>query len=148
MRPKTIHEFRGENYFLSNFYASPVTYNGITYQNNESAFQSQKDLSRSHEFAKLPPNKAKSLGRRVKLRPDWEQVKESIMYDIVRAKFSQNPKLKQKLIATGDAKLIEGNYWHDNYWGNCTCNRCRNKTGLNKLGEILMNIRYEFQSEN
>ena len=39
-----INSFKGENYFLSNFYTAEVSYNGITYLNNEAAFQAQKTL--------------------------------------------------------------------------------------------------------
>lgn len=49
--------------------------------------------------------------------------------------------LKKKLLETGDAELIEGNYWHDNTWGQCYCPRCKNKIGENHLGKLLMKIR-------
>lgn len=38
-----INEFRGKNFYLSNFYEVPVTYDGITYGSNEAAFQAQKN---------------------------------------------------------------------------------------------------------
>ncbi len=62
-----IDSFRGEYYFLSNFYEAPVLYDGITYQNNEAAFQAQKtlDMEKRKEFASLSPNLAKRAGRRV-----------------------------------------------------------------------------------
>ena len=55
-----------------------------------------------------------------------------------------NPKndyLGGKLDMTGLEEIVEGNYWHDNYWGNCTCDKCKNIEGQNKLGKILMKIR-------
>lgn len=69
-----INEFKGQYYFLSNFYTAPVTWCGITYQNNEAAFQSAKVLDNSlrEEFAVLDPASAKKMGRRVHLRDDWE----------------------------------------------------------------------------
>ena len=129
--------FRGEYYFLSNFYMAPVIYNGIAYRNNEAAFQAQKDLSRSGEFKDLTPNDAKRLGRRVKLRLDWEDVKTDIMYGIVKAKFERNPELAAKLVATGDAHLEEGNTWGDRTWGTV------DGSGRNLLGLILMKVREE-----
>lgn len=132
-----ILSFRSKYYFLSNFYMAQVTYNGITYCNNEAAFQAQKDLSRSEEFKELAPNDAKRLGRRVNLRPDWEDVKLDIMYGIVKAKFEQNPELSAKLIATGDTHLEEGNTWGDRTWGTVDGN------GNNLLGLILMKVREE-----
>lgn len=86
-----ISEFRGEYYFLSNFYLAPVTYNGMRFENNEAAFQAAKCPERMAEFCCLNPSEAKKLGRMVKLRGDWEAVKDTVMYEICKAKFSQNP---------------------------------------------------------
>ena len=80
-----INEFRGKYYFLSNFYSSPVTYEGLTYLNNEAAFQSAKTFSNRECFTNLDPSSAKKLGRRVQLRSDWEETKYNIMYEIVKA---------------------------------------------------------------
>lgn len=72
-----IDSFRGENYYLSNFYERPVTYDGITYKNNEAAFQAQKCISYEDrkQFSDLNASEAKHLGRKVSLRPDWESIK-------------------------------------------------------------------------
>lgn len=136
-----IDSFRGKYYFLSNFYPAKVTYEGFTYKNNEAAFQAQKVLSIDGKsaFTKLSPADAKKKGRRVRLRPDWEQVKDGIMEEIVRAKFTQNPDLKQQLLLTGNAELIEGNTWNDCYWGV----DARSGIGQNHLGKILMKVREE-----
>ena len=138
----SIKEFRGKNFFLSNFFEAPVTWQGITYLNNEAAFQSAKVLTKEGRewFSKLPPNKAKSKGRNVRLRNDWEEVKDNIMYEICYCKFSQNEDLRRKLISTGNALLVEGNNWNDKYWGMC------NGVGKNKLGKILMKIREELKN--
>ena len=134
-----IDKFRGDYYFLSNFYEVPVTYDNITYQNNEAAFQAQKTLDKNkrEEFAFLDPAAAKKYGRKVQLRSDWESVKVDIMYEICKAKFTQNPELTEKLLATGDEELIEGNDWGDMIWGQV------NGKGQNNLGKILMRIRSE-----
>lgn len=134
-----INEFKGKYYFLSNFYNAPVEYNGLKYLNNEAAFHAQKDLSRAKEFACLPPNEAKRLGRRVNLRKAWEDIKIDIMYEINVAKFTQNENLKAMLLKTGSAKLIEGNTWHDTFWGVC------NGEGRNELGKILERVRSELR---
>lgn len=136
-----IDSFRDEYYFLSNFYEVPVTYNGITYQNNEAAFQAQKvtDLAVQQTFADLDPSAAKKKGRRVQLRPDWEAVKAGVMYEICRAKFEQHADLRAQLLATGEETLIEGNTWGDRIWGQV------NGVGKNLLGQILMRIRSEMK---
>lgn len=138
-----INEFRGEYYFLSNFYYAPVIYEGILYQNNEAAFQSAKlsDKSAREEFSMMDPASAKRKGRRVPLRSDWEKVKFDIMYEICLAKFSQNEDLKVKLIATGNEYLEEGNTWGDRIWGTV------DGKGQNNLGKILMRIREELRNE-
>ena len=138
-----INSFRAENYFLSNFYEKPLTYDGITYQNSEAAFQAQKttDIDVRRQFADLDPYNAKKMGRKLSLRPDWEQVKVQVMYEVVSAKFSQNPDLKEMLIATGDQELIEGNDWGDRIWGQVDGN------GQNLLGKILMRVRDELKGE-
>lgn len=132
-----IDNFRGKYFFLSNFFPSNILYQGILYHSAEAAFQAQKDPSRCEEFSRLNPSEAKRLGRRVKLRSDWEQVKDDVMYDVVNCKFTQNKKLAQQLMATGEEDLIEGNDWGDRYWGVCR------GVGKNKLGQILKRVRSE-----
>ena len=73
-----ISSFRDEYYFLSNFYEAPVTYNGLTYQNNEAAFQAQKTVDEKERilFTEMSATQARSTGRRITLRKDWEDVKD------------------------------------------------------------------------
>lgn len=141
LKNPTIPAFRDEYRFLSNFWDAPVTYGGLTYMNNEAAFQAQKSLRLEDKlaFTAIGSGKAKRLGRRVPLRPDWEDVKVGIMEEIVRAKFTQNDKLKQRLLATGDMVLEEGNTWHDTFWGI----DLNTGEGENHLGKILMKVRAE-----
>ena len=145
-----INEFKGKYYFLSNFYETPIVYDGLTYQNNEAAFQAAKTTSyeEREKFTYLIPSEAKRLGRKVALRSDWEEVKDKIMYEICKAKFSQWANLKHLLLETGDTYLEEGTTgWHDNIWGNCNCEKCKNIPGENRLGKILMKVREELRNE-
>ena len=143
-----IDGFEGCHAFLSNFYPSPVEYISLDGQKHiapsvEHAFQASKATELRHELAILNSptmGGAKRRGRQIKIRPDWEQVKAQVMYEFVLKKFSL-PELKEKLLATGDAELIEGNHWHDNYWGNCHCERCKDIPGMNNLSVILMLVR-------
>lgn len=146
-----ISAFRGRYGFLSNFFESPITYEGIQYLNNEAAFQAAKtlDIEERGRFACVAPNVAKSMGRKLKLRADWEQVKDGVMLEILRAKFAPGTKNAALLLATGERPLIEGNTWHDNYWGACQCVRCTGREKFNRLGELLEKVRSELKkSEN
>lgn len=65
-----------------------------------------------------------------------------LMRRVLYAKFSQNEEFKQRLLATGDRHIIEDTTgWHDNYWGDCQCPRCKGVHGQNKLGMMLEEIR-------
>ena len=132
-----IDKFSGEYEFLSNMYPCKVTYGGITYKCSESAYQAQKCPELAARFSDLNGYVAKKMGRQVTIRSDWEQVKLRIMATIVFQKFNQNKDLAEKLILTGDAELIEENYWGDTYWGICT-NKTYDNVGENYLGKILM----------
>ena len=138
-----IKSFRGKYSFLSNFYTAPVAWEGITYCNSEAAFQSAKCVNQADRdaFAGLSASEAKRLGRQVKLRDDWELVKEDVMYEICLSKFSQNTKLKEKLLLTGNDLLVEGNTCGDQFWG------VVNGVGQNKLGKILMQVRDVLHNE-
>ncbi len=132
-----VNRFQGEYFYLSNFYEVPVLYKGILYDNNEAAFQAQKttDIKIQKEFTTLDPVAAKRKGKEIKLRSDWEQIKEKEMYAICLEKFTQHPDLAEKLLMTGNRPLEEGNTWNDKVWGTV------NGVGKNKLGKILMQIR-------
>ena len=132
-RNSMIDSFRGEYAFLSNMYDAPIKLGGVVYTCAEAAFQAVKleDKSQRVQFAGLSGGAAKTLGRRVHLRKNWNDIRVDVMRWIVHEKFKQNPTLKRKLMNTsGD--LIEGNTWNDKFWGVC------NGQGQNWLGRILM----------
>ena len=144
-----IKFFEGKYAFLSNFYESPFEYEGVVYPTNEHFFQAMKTLDleeRKKIAAAKTPGKAKRLGRKVSLRPDWEEVKVGVMSLGLSLKFAI-PELREALLATGDAELEEGNWWHDNIYGNCKCDRCKEIEGKNMLGLILMKVREELKNE-
>ena len=146
----TIDSFDGKQKYLSNFAGSPFTWRGREWKTVEHAFQAAKcltDVESEMIRGCLTPREAKRMGRSVELLPDWEEVKEDVMLDLVRLKFRQNQELAEKLMLTGAAKLVEGNRWHDNTWGKCYCRRCAGKKGQNLLGKALMQVRREFQKE-
>ena len=136
-----IGPFDGQYNWLSNFYICHVPYNGLFYRNAEAAYQAQKttDPEIREDFENLDPLKAKRKGRRLELRKDWEEMKVKIMKEVVKSKFMSNPDLRNKLIATGDADLVELNHWNDRTWGVCS----KTNIGKNLLGKILMKLRRE-----
>lgn len=143
-----IASFKGEYRFLSNFYQSPVSYQGFIYPNAEAAFQAQK-CEKEEDRVKYTlvknPVVAKRMGKKEpKLPENWREISYGIMQEILKAKFSV-PEMREKLLATGDAELVEGNNHHDNLWGDCSCPRCAAKVGQNRLGKLLMQIREEIK---
>ena len=135
-----IKIFDGDYAFLSNFYEVPVIYKYV-YGSAEAAYQAQKaiDSNDAFEFTKYNPKQAKSMGHKIEIRDDWEDVKVAFMRDILFAKFIQNPKLTKRLLETGDNKLIYDNNLHDTFWGVDS----ETGAGQNNLGKILMELRTE-----
>lgn len=144
MKPEenVICFFRGKNAFLSNFYPVTVRYEGMSFPSVEAASQAAKSWDVRHRLAcSLSSAKnAKALGRKVKLREDWEKKKIGIMYELLTEKF-RNPELREKLLATGDAVLVEGNRHGDRFWGQV------NGEGENWLGKLLMDVRDKIREE-
>src|SRR3990172_6511970 len=141
--------FNDQYRFLSNFYPSRITFEGLVYPTVEHAYQAAKTEEpevRRHIQEKATAIQAKIFGRELQLREDWEDIKLPIMRTLLRKKF-YDPVLRAALIATNSDNLVETNYWHDNFWGSCTCNKCRNK-GANWLGELLVELRCELQGDD
>lgn len=141
---KPIRSFTGRYGFLSNFYPSKVSLDGKMYPTVEHAFQAAKTLDtdvRKRFQEDVGPATAKARGRNVELRPDWESVKVDVMTQLVEEKFSSKAggaeaaQLAEKLLATGNRPLVEGNKHGDRFWGTV------NGEGQNMLGKILMSTR-------
>lgn len=140
---KTINSFAGPYRFLSNFWPSAVVLDDHSYRTVEHAFQAAKTNdadARRRIRNEHDPASAKRKGRTVYLREDWEEAKLGVMEGLLRQKFGTEP-LKSKLLKTGKATLIEGNWWGDKYWGVC------DGKGENHLGRLLMKIREELRIE-
>jgi ribA/ribD-fused uncharacterized protein len=142
-----ITAFTGDHAFLSNFHPHPLTIDGVTYPTAEHAFQAAKthDPAVKQAIADKPtPAQVKRAGGKRAgslvtgdlFRTDWEGIKLSVMRDILRLKFA-DPALRQALLATGEAPLVEGNAWNDTFWG-----VCRGR-GQNHLGRLLEEVREE-----
>lgn len=135
--------FRGKYVFLSNFYWSPFVFDGQVYSTAEAAFQAQKcaDPDDMDAFVALDSGRAaKALGRKVRMRDDWDDIKVDVMRRVIDAKFS-NERLATKLLAV-EGEIVEDNTWHDTFWGRC------NGQGENWLGRILMDKREELRRQS
>lgn len=125
---------------FSNFYVSNFKLKVKSWKSVEHYFQAQKFAGTEYEVKiqkSSTPHQAAELGRsrKVKIRNDWEKVKDNVMFEALSAKFSQNNFLREKLISTGTSILIEDSK-NDNYWGIGADGK-----GLNKLGKMLMKLR-------
>ena len=140
-----------ETRFLSNFYPYKnkegdkypekvsVFLDDMEFDCTEKAYQAAKtlDMELRQKISKMTPYAAKQywVGKENEVRPDWHDIKFSVLRDLNFQKYRNSPKLRQMLFNTGDAVLEEGNTWGDTYWGIC------NGVGENNLGKILMEIR-------
>lgn len=145
-----------ETRFLSNFYPYKkggkfedrlrIEYEGRVFDCTECAYQAARtdDEAIKDKIAGMNPYDVVEMVKNgeVVTRDSWDREKLDVMYELVRQKFSNHPKLKQKLLATGNMVLEEGNHWGDIFWGIC------NGSGENHLGKILMQIRTELAQES
>lgn len=146
--PDVINFYRvSEDYgCFSNFAAYSIQVDGKQWPTSEHYFQAQKFEDREHQEAirKIKsPMIAARMGRNRKkpLRRDWESVKIAVMRKAVRAKFTQHDDIRQILLSTGDARIVEHTE-NDSYWGDGG-----DGSGKNMLGHILMEIREELRAE-
>ena len=132
---------------FSNFSAHPFRLKNKMWKTSEHYFQAQKFAGTEHEEELRlvdSPMVAARMGRSRQrpLRQDWEIVKDDIMREALRAKFTQHKDLKKILLETGDAVLVEHTS-NDSYWGDGG-----DGSGLNMLGKLLVELREELKKEN
>ncbi len=137
--------YEREYYFLSNFSAFGVDWKGAFYMTSEHVYQAEKFLDeavREKIRSAKSAHDAKQIARaNIDLcRDDWESAKLGTMKDILLAKVSQHDYIKEKLVSSGDATLIE-NSPQDSFWG-----WGPNKDGQNQLGKLWMEIRSELRT--
>jgi ribA/ribD-fused uncharacterized protein len=146
-----IAQFRGDYRFLSNFYPSPFTVRAegmvwlaATFEHGFQAAKVYASEGWDHEqrvawLTKVmdapKPGQAKALGRKIPLdTARWEAMSLDVMRGCLLSKFDDED-LRARLLATGDALLVEGNTWGDTKWGVCR------GVGENLLGKTLMQVR-------
>ena len=132
-----VNEAYGE---FSNFALYPIKLKGKIWKTTEHYFQAQKFADKVYQEKirkALTPMKAAQLGRSRKIRivKNWDNIKDNVMYDALKAKFTQHEELKELLLKTSDKILIEHTE-NDSYWGDAG-----DGSGRNRLGKLLMRIR-------
>lgn len=138
-----VNGFEGKYRFLSNFYPVEILVDGINYPSVEHAYVAAKtgDKNIKQKIANIPTAAAvKKFGKTIEPPKDWDTNKISIMLYLLIKKF-ENGDLRKRLKNTEGYELIEENWWHDNFWGDCDCNKCRDIKGQNVLGKLLMKVR-------
>jgi predicted NAD-dependent protein-ADP-ribosyltransferase YbiA (DUF1768 family) len=160
-----FQDLEGNHLPWSNFFKTEVFLGGLPFACNENAFQAAKtlDFNERMRIQWYRPGEAKRAGRQFKLREDWEEIKIPIMRYLIAQKFpeflpadivGQRVSLSRQLADTDGILMVEGNIWHDNFWGDCCCLlidptkkapwgrklECR-AIGANHLGSLLMQRR-------
>jgi hypothetical protein len=145
---KVIDSFTGKYRFLSNFYPDNDDTLEHKYQASKVNLRLKDTKKKNYWIEKIysakTPKEARKIGKyklpKEVIDPRFESNRLRIMLDLLLDKFSDK-RLKKKLLATGKAKLIEGNWWGDIYWG-----VCKGK-GKNMLGRLLMLVREELRED-
>jgi ribA/ribD-fused uncharacterized protein len=128
--------------WLSNFFLSPMIVQEKEYPTVEHWFQSQKFTNNElqEKIRTSPtPAQAKKLGRLrdPSFRSNWDEIKEDLLFEGLKAKFEQNSVLQNYLLKTESEELIEQSPW-DSYWGSGKTGK-----GKNRMGVLLMKLRSE-----
>jgi len=140
MENNIIQRFAEDHAWLSNFHLCPnIVLDGVTYPSVEHAYQASKvpQIQRMG-FIHITAGQSKRLPHKLGYNKDdlsWKRKKKGIMRKLIRQKFEQGTELAEKLKATGDCMIVEGNTWGDVYWGVCA------GVGENNLGKLIMQQR-------
>jgi hypothetical protein len=135
---------------LTNYYMCDVEVNGLHFSSSEAAYHAEKFLDKDIKqlMTKLIPDESKHVSKELTrfIRKDWEEVKYDLMKKVVIEKFKQNNDCFIELLNTGNMELVEDTTgWHDNIWGECTCDECKKVEHKNLFGKILMEVRQELK---
>jgi ribA/ribD-fused uncharacterized protein len=127
------------------FVEPPIVVDGCFYYGGpETYFQLQKSAGTDdHALAaaevrrlssSITPEQAFAIGRRFRMRSDWDAAKTAVMQAAVKAKFS-SPELRDLLLSTGGHRLVQLKP-SDDFWGTGP-----EGDGRNQLGVLLQNLR-------
>ena len=139
-KDSSVLGFTHDHFFLSNFFPCKIEFEGAVYPTTENAFQAAKfPAGMRASFQGCTAREAKKLGRSSmppETLKEWDAGRKVwVMLEVNMHKYLTHKDLRDRLLGTGNARLVEINNWGDIYWGIC------NGKGLNMLGRILMEIR-------
>ena len=136
-----------EFYPFDNFSSFKVEWNGYLFASVEEAYQAASFMGSDDELVeKIKKSHSADEAQRIayanrdKRREDWDDVKISIMEELLRLKIEQNPYVKKKLLQTGDYMIVEDSP-KDDFWG-----WGPNRNGQNNLGKLWMKLREELKN--
>ena len=136
-----------EFYPFDNFSSFKVEWNGYLFSSVEEAYQAASFMGSDEELVeKIKKSHSADEAQRIayanrdKRREDWDDVKISIMEELLRLKIEQNPYVKKKLLQTGDYMIVEDSP-KDDFWGWGS-----NRDGQNNLGKLWMKLREELKN--
>lgn len=136
-KTKVVSEFNGEYDWLSNFVPVEIKYAGRTYPSVEHAYQSAKSTDEvwknTCQDITIHAGAIKRMSKHVKIAKNWDAVKYKIMKKLIHEKFNVSV-FKDRLLATGEMYLEEGNRWGDKYWGV----DIKTGVGFNHLGNLIV----------
>jgi len=158
--PRGVHFFYGKDSPFSQFHAAPFKVDGVKYQCAEQFMMAEKarlfgdNEMRAKILEATIPLKMKQYGRRVRNFDSniWEEAREDVVFRGNKAKFEQNPDLREALLRTAPDLLAEANP-RDRIWGIGLSAKVAAVTprgewpGKNRLGKVLMRVRDALAAE-
>lgn len=145
MKEIRFYRATGPFAYMSNLYPSRVVIDGVIFPTAEHAYQWAKPRDALvREWVRQAPfgRFAAVAGHHLPIydvAPGWKNAKLDRMRAVVRAKFEQNPNLRELLLATGEARIVEGS--RDAFWGEGW-----DGGGQNWLGRVLMEVREKLRA--
>lgn len=133
---------------FSNLFQRPIEFEGAIYATSEHAYQAGKARKPAvREWILSAPTPALAAMAAHGLYvwdvvPDWAQIKFDRMRAVLRAKFDQHGDLRDLLLSTGDARLVEAGTVSNavnRLWGEV------DGKGENMLGVMLMELRAAYR---
>jgi ribA/ribD-fused uncharacterized protein len=145
---KEVFFYENQFYVLSNFSAFNLVWKMRTFPTAEHAYHWSKfpNLHTIQNTILFAPSAHEALQRaryyKSFQRPDWKEVKISIMKEILLEKARQHSYVYNMLMKTGDRILVEDS-WRDDFWG-----WGPNKDGKNVMGKLWMDVRTQLREDN